>query len=99
MYDLEKRRCTCCRSNRSVWLVWRVTIIEFRERTNSVFADILEEALNKIFCSSIICITHHTETYIDIRSKKIRECTTLVVCKVTIDLRAFINSPISFITR
>jgi hypothetical protein len=86
MCYVEKRSCAGRRSDGSVWLVWRVSIIKLREATHTVLADVLEEALNKILGSTIEYISHHAEAYIYIRCEKIRECTTLMVCEVTVDL-------------
>ena len=69
-----------------MWLVWRVSIIKLREATYTVLADVLKEALNKIFSSTIEYISHHAEAYIYLWCEKIRECTALVICKVTVDL-------------
>ena len=71
-------------------LMRRVSIIKLREASHSMLADVLKEAFNKIFRSSVEHISHHPEAKVDVRSKKYREGTALMVCKVTVDLRALI---------
>ena len=86
MYDLKKRRCTHCGSDRSVWLVWRVSIVELRECAYTVLADVFEESLDEIFSPAVECRAHHAEAQVDVWCEKVRECTALMVSEVTVDL-------------
>ena len=86
MLNVQQCSCTHCRSDSSVRLMRWVTVIKLREATYTMLVDVIIESLNEIFCSTVECFTHHSEAEVDIRCEEFRECTTLVVSEVTVDL-------------
>ena len=86
MYNLQKSSSAHCRSDRSVRLMRWISIIKLRELSYTMLADILKESLYEILRSSIECRAHHAEAEVNIWSKEVWECATLMISEVTVNL-------------
>ena len=73
-------------------LMWRISVIEFGERSNSVLAEVGIEAFRQPLRLLQEGCALDPEGCLYIRLQKERPRTTLMVCEIPVDLCSFVNS-------